>query len=141
MDFIDDINFETRLGRREFYAFAQLPNFIDAAVGGAVYFDDVDVSAFKNGNTIIAFIARLNRRALGMFAIQGLSQDPGSGGLADAAGAGKDIGMSNFILLDCAFECGSDVELAYDFVEIFRPPFPGKNYIRHKTLINLFKFR
>ena len=48
VDFVNDVNLEARTGRSVFGGFAQLADFVDAAVAGAVDFENVQRAAFRD---------------------------------------------------------------------------------------------
>jgi len=62
--FVDDVDLETRPARAHVDVRAQLPNLVDAAVAGAVDFQDVDVVPARDTDTGVALATRLCRRAV-----------------------------------------------------------------------------
>ncbi len=75
MNFINDVNFVMPVRRLELDVFAQIPDFIDAAVRGTVNFKHIKAHAARN------LIARDTRPARSLsrpfFTIQSFRQNPG----------------------------------------------------------------
>ena len=90
VDFVDDINFESRAARSHVDVLPKLANLVDSAIAGAIDFQDVDVVAAADALADVALVAGNRRRSART--VQRLGVDPGRGGLADASGAGEQIG-------------------------------------------------
>src|SRR5207249_1190967 len=79
-----------------------LAHLIDAAIAGAVDLQDVDVLAGRNGATAVANTAGGRGRPL--LAVQGLGEDARGAGLADAAGAGEEVSVSDAVAFESVDE-------------------------------------
>src|SRR6185312_8322180 len=81
---------------------AELPDFVDAAVGGGVDFDDVDRIALTDFEAGLAVIARFGGRTLlGPYrrpAVQCRGKDAGNRRFADTAVAGKNVPVGDTVL-------------------------------------------
>ena len=75
---------------------------VHAVVAGAVDLDDVHVVAGRDAAADFAFVAGSGRRPL--FAVEGLGEDASGGGLADAAGAGEQVSVSDAVALKGVYE-------------------------------------
>ena len=100
--FIEDVDFVFIPGRAVAGALAQFSNFIDAAIGGGVNFDDVHGVAGANLRAGIAHSARLRRwtfrRSLGRAALQRHGKNAGNGRFADAAMSAENIAVRDPVL-------------------------------------------
>ena len=95
MDFVDDVHlFPARHGGILNF-FAQVAHFVDAVVGGSVYFDNVHIGARGERPACGALAAR--RPVDGVFAVDGARKNFCKRGLARAAGAAEEIGVTYFI--------------------------------------------
>ena len=110
VDLIDDIDFEfpARGGVRN--AVAQILDLADAAVGGAVNFEDVQAAALLDFLADILVGVEVGLGTGG--AVEGFGEDAGGGGFADAAGADKEKGVGEAALGDGVGERANDVFLA-----------------------------
>ena len=108
---------------------AELADFVDAAVGGGVDFDDVDGVALADFEAGLAVVAGLGRGALGgadgVAAVEGRGEDAGDGGFADAAVAGEDVAVGDAVLRERVEQGAGDVVLADDVGEAVRAVFAG----------------
>ena len=102
--FVNDENFVTPLHRGIADFFPEGPGVIHGVVGGAVDFDNVRMNARRNFPALLAFIARFGRGGVG--AVERLGEDPGNGGLADAACAAEEVAGG-----DAVFGAGSGEDL------------------------------
>src|SRR5262249_5973147 len=89
VDFIDDVDLETGPGGPVLDVAADLADLVDAAVAGAVDLQHVHVLAGGDAAADLAGVAGRGGRAVD--AVEGLGEDAGGGGLADAAGAGEQV--------------------------------------------------
>ena len=94
MDFVYDIDLVAGLAGRIVGSLAKLPDFIDTTVTGGINLYDVQRPALGYRLTNRAGIARLPATAAGK-AAYGLSQNAAGAGLAGAARAAEEIGMSD----------------------------------------------
>src|SRR5262249_22058447 len=131
VDFIDDVNLEARPGRTVLNVLAEIPNLVDAAVAGAVDFQNVDILAGGDTPTNLALIAGRWRRAV--YAIQRLGENPSGARLADSARPGEKIGVGNSIALQCIGQSLSDVFLTDNVLELLRAIAPGQDGIYFRT--------
>ena len=75
------------------------------------------------------------------FAVQGLGQDAGGGGLAHAAGAGEQIGVADAIGRDGVRQGLGDVLLADQFGEGLRPVAAGDDDVLTRIVPGIGRFR
>ena len=115
VDFVDDVNLEPRAAGPHGDVLAELADFVDAAVAGAVDLEHVDVVAGGDALADLALAAGRGRRAA--FAVEALGENAGGGGLAHAAGAGEQIGVPDAVAGDGALQRLGDVLLADQLVE------------------------
>src|SRR5436305_15170027 len=87
VDFVDDVDLESGAARPDVDVLAQLANFVDPAIAGAVDFQDIDIVAGADARADVTLVARRWRRP-GQ-AVQRLRQNAGGRRLADATGAGE----------------------------------------------------
>ncbi len=66
-------------------------------MGGGVHLDHVDMTAFHDRLAVLAELFQLDRRLVDgiCLVIEAASENPGGGGLADAAHPGQHIGLGN----------------------------------------------
>jgi hypothetical protein len=121
--FIDDVDFIATVGGHVLEIFPQLPDLIDAVVGGAV--DLVDIRRAPGRDVLAgpALVARLRFRP--RLAIQGFGHDPGNRGLAGAAGSGEQQGMRHPTRRQRVAERARDVPLLKNLGKGLRSVFPG----------------
>ena len=101
MDFIDNKNFLSPARREIFNIFPEFPNLIYAAVTGAVDFQDIKTMSLGDLQTGLTPIAGRRRWTFGT--VQGLGQNAGHGGLANAPGAAEKKGVGNPTLFQGIF--------------------------------------
>jgi hypothetical protein len=101
VDFVDDVDLVLRAARSHVDFVPQFADFINPTVTGGVYFDDIQVRT-----VIIVWQV-----------VDGMRQNPGYRGFADAAGTCKQVGMANTALFERLLESFGDMFLAYDFVK------------------------
>ena len=108
---IDDEDLVPVAGRGKSCTFAKVAGVFDAAVAGRVDLDDVKGARAAAGqfNAAVAFAARGRRRAFGT--VQAACQDAGAGGLAAAAGPGKEVGVIDPVLRQGSHQGGGHVLL------------------------------
>ena len=95
MHFVDDVNLKAAIGRLITDIVDDLANFVDAAVGSAIDFKNVDGASGGDLVAVAALVA--GRRGRTLFAIQCLGKNARGRGFADAAHAGKKIGMGDAV--------------------------------------------
>ena len=123
VDFVDDVDLESRPAGPHVDVLPQLADLVDAAVAGPVDLQHVHVVARADALADVALVAGDGRRALD--AVQGLGQDPGGGGLAHAPGPGEQVGMADAVRGDRVGQCLGDVLLADQLLEGLRAIAPG----------------
>jgi hypothetical protein len=100
MDLVDNIHLVAGRGSDKFYGLPQRPDFIYAAVGGAVNLQDVYGAALRNLLAISTLSARFYYRRFCAETVKALGQDAGYRGLPYPAGPRKKIGMGNLLTQD-----------------------------------------
>lgn len=132
MDLVDDVDFEFSAGGGVGDAFAEVLDLVDAAVGGAVDFQDIQTAALGDLLADVLVGVEIDARALG--AVEGLGEDARGGGFADPAGADKEKGVGEATLGDGVGEGFDNVFLADEFREGTGAIFPGEDEVGHKRL-------
>ena len=110
VDFIDDVNAIGAAERRKFDVFTKFPDVIDPGIRGSIDFNDVHRVPASNFLAAFALFTRFRSRTV--FAIQGLGQNAGDRGLADAAHTGKQISMGDVFAKDGVPQRLDDVRLS-----------------------------
>ncbi len=128
---VDDIDLEATAGRRIDGVLEQLPHLIDTRIGRRVDLEEVDETSRIDFQTRRAGAA--GRRADAGFAIQCLRQDPRERRLADAACAGKQIGMMQPLFRQCVSERANHMLLANQIGESSRAPLARQDLVTHGT--------
>ena len=129
MDFVDDVDLVGAARRGVAGVVAQVADLVDAVVGGAVDFDDVEAGAGRDFAAGVAGVARVRCRSL--LAIEGLGEDAGGGGFSGAAGADEEVGVGEAFLDDRVAQGTDDVVLSKDVIESFGSVFSGEDLIAH----------
>jgi hypothetical protein len=129
VDFVDDVDLEPGGGGGVADGVAQLADFLDTAVAGAVDFDDVEGTAFGDFAAAGVVVLEIDLGTIG--AIQALGEDAGDGGFAGAAGAAEEVGVGDAVLADGVGEGLGNVILADDVAEPLRSVFAGDDLVRH----------
>ncbi len=135
VDFVDDINFALAARRRVARILAQIADFIDAAIRGAVDFQHVKAAAFGNFLAHRAGVARRYRRA--GFTIHGFGEQPRHRSFADAARPGKQVSGGEPILRDRIFQRAGDVFLRHHLRKLSRPPFARQHEVAHSAFLEV----
>ena len=113
------------------------PDIIDAAMGGAIELDNIDVLAGMNRLADAAFVARACPLLLwpvtvvGRRTVDRLGKDSRHRGLADPPGTGEEIGVSHSTLEDPAAESPGDGFLANHLFEFPRPVPASDDFVFH----------
>ena len=129
--FVDDVDLVAGPGRAVDGVLPQLADLVDAVVRGPVDLDHVDVFARVDGDATAALEAGGRRGLLRLQAVQRLGEDSRHGGLADAAGAGEQIGVGDPAGLDRVLERPRDRLLPDDVVERLRAVLSCENGVSH----------
>ena len=115
MDFVDDVDLESGLGRHEDDFIADPPDIVDTVVGGGVHFDDVKQAAVEHTAADGALVAGV--AVLRIQAVDRPGENLGQSGLAGAARAAEQVGMGD-LAADHGLAQGIDgMLLLDDFVE------------------------
>ena len=129
VDFVDDVDFEFSAGGGIRDAVPQVFDFADAAVRGAVDFEDVQTTAFLDFLTDILVGIEVG---LGTArAVEGLGEDAGGGGFADAAGPDEEESVGEATFGKGVGKGAHDVLLADEFRKGAGPVFAGENEVTH----------
>ena len=107
MHFVDDIDFVPRAGRSIVDRVNDLTNVIHPGAAGGVHFQDIDMTAFCDGDAGLTNPARVCcRAALAVLAdaVQPLGDNPCGGGFAGAANASQDKGLGDPIGFERVFQ-------------------------------------
>ena len=124
MDFVDDVDLELGPHGANADIGAKGADVIDAAVGGAVDFEDIDVITGRDTLADFAFVA--GNAVDDIWAIECFGEDAGGGSFADTAGAGEHVGVCHAAGADGISEGAGDMFLADDFVEGLRSEAAGE---------------
>jgi hypothetical protein len=130
--FVDDVDLEAALCRLVADVVDDFADVVDAGVGGAVDFEDVDGVAGGDLLAVGAGVAGCRRRAVG--AIQGLGEDACRGRLADTTHAGEEEGVGDPSAADGVGQGAADVLLPDDLFERLRAPLAGEYEVAHRGL-------
>src|SRR5690349_2619948 len=100
MNFVDDVNLEPSPAGPHASVLPQLADFVDAAIAGAVDFQDIDVFAPADAHADVALVARMGRGAV--HAVERLGENPRGRGLAHPTGAREQVSVSDPVRFDGA---------------------------------------
>jgi hypothetical protein len=114
---------------------ADLPDVLDAVVGGAVDLRDVDRGAGGDLGARLADAARGGGRAVD--AVQRLGKQASGGGLPHAAGAAEEVGVGDPVQLDGVGHGPDHVLLAGHVVEGLGAPLPRQHEVAHTERANV----
>ena len=128
VDLVDHVDLVATRDRRIDHLFEQLRHFLDAAIGGGIHFDIVGKPALLDRDAGATLPA--GPRADARFAVERPRQDARNRGLADAARAGKQIGMVQPTGIERVAECANHMLLADERLEISRSPGSGERLMR-----------
>ena len=117
MGFVDDVNAVVCDSRGEVCLLAQLADVVHAVVAGSVNLGDVEDGAVVDAAADVTDPTGI--AVLLMGTVDRLGDDFGAGGLAGAAGAGEEIGVTDASAGNLLLEHRSDVLLSYDLVKVF----------------------
>jgi hypothetical protein len=93
VDFVDDVNLIFGANRSNTHFFAQVADFVNPAVAGGIDLHHVDILTGSDRHAGVADVAGLAADSAGAFKRLGI--DAGGARLANAAGAGEEIGMAD----------------------------------------------
>ena len=100
-------------------------HFLDLSVGGRVHLQIVGKAPLVHAPAGRALTAGM--RADALFAVQGLGQDAGDGGLAHAPGARKQVSVVKPLVVERVAQRAHDRVLSDQGIEIARAPFAGQH--------------
>ena len=98
----------------------QITDIVHAVVGGRVHLHHVQNAAVVDASADLALTAGVT--VLGMQAVDCLGKDLGTGGLAGAAHAGKQISVAHTACGDLVAQCGHDAALGHHILKPLGPP-------------------
>jgi len=113
---------------------AQFANFVDAAIGGSVNFDDVDCVAGADFGAGLAHTARLGGWFVGGTAVEGHGQNAGYRRFSDSTVAAEDVAVGDAALFDGVLQGAGDVFLADHVGEFLGTIFARQDLIAHREL-------
>ncbi len=135
--FIDDVDPVFALGRQVLDLFSQVPDLVDAPVGGAVDFQDVQGGAV--GDLLAQLAGVVGVRGGAGLAIEGLGQDAGHRGFAYSPGAAEHKGVGHPPGGQGVLQRAGDGLLAHHFLKGLGTPFPGQYLVCHlKTVFGFW---
>ncbi len=129
VDLVDDIDLATAAGRHIPDVVAKVADMVDAVVRGPVDLENVDGTPGGDLQARGADVAGNRRRPL--LAVHGFGKDTGDGGLARAAGTGKEDGVGDAVRTDGVCQGAGDVGLPDHILEGLRTVFSCENQIGH----------
>jgi len=121
--FIDDDDFVPAVDWFVLHSLPQRSHFIDPAVGSTVDLENIDGPVFVYGPALFTLVAWDGSRPL--LTVEGLGQDPGSGGFSHPPHPREYIGLSDPIVLDRILEGLNHRLLADHPLERLRSVFAG----------------
>ena len=129
VDFVDDVDFELRRGRREFHRVPQFADLLDAIVAGAVDLQDIQRTPLGDLSHPGIVVREIRARAPGT--VEALGEDAGERGLPGAARPAEKVGVRDPVRRDGVGQRGRDVLLADDVGKALRPVFSGDDLVGH----------
>ena len=132
VSFVENVNLEAIAGRAIARCLPQFANFVDAAVGGGVDFNDVDRIPRPNFRARFAHAAGLGHRMILRTAVQRHREDSRDGGLPNAAMAAKYVAMGRASLLDSVLQRTGHVLLSDDLGEFLGTVFARQDGVTHE---------
>ncbi len=132
MNFVDDVDLHPTAARCVAHTFAKFADFVDAAIGGTIDFEDINGLSRGDFLAGITLITGCWRGAVLCLAIERFSEDTRRGSLAHTACTGKQERVGDTVLKDCVLQSPRDVFLANNFIKLFWSPLSGEHHIRHK---------
>ena len=128
---VDQVHLVARAGGRVLHVLQQVAGVLDLGAGGGVDFQQVHAAALGDFGAGAAGAAGFGADA--GFTVEAFGENPRDSGLADAAGAGKQVGMVQAVVVQGVDERLQHVFLADHFTETARAPLAGENLIRHEN--------
>ncbi|MCY1311089.1 hypothetical protein D9M70_613540 [compost metagenome] len=129
MHFVDQVDLVAAAAGRVLHVVEQFAGIFHLGAAGGVHFDQVDETALIDLPAHRALAAR--RGADAGLAIQAFGENARDGGLANAPGAGKEIGVVQALVVQCIDQGFQHMSLPDHFAERARTPFACKNLITH----------
>ena len=125
--YIDDA--EIAPAGSESHVVPQVTDVVDAAVGCAVYFQDVQAAPFRY--FLADVFVRVKVHPGTAAAIQGFCKNSGGRCFSRSAGAYKKVGVGEAVVLNGVFQRLDDMILSKDVIECQRTVFSGKDLVTH----------
>jgi hypothetical protein len=129
VNFVNNVDFELRIGGRVSAGFPQFTDLFDAIVTRAVDFEDIERAALGDFFASRVVFLEINFRAAGT--VQAFRENARDGRFPGATGATKEIRVRDALLLDCLGERFGNVLLADNLAESLRPIFSRYYLISH----------
>jgi len=120
---VDDVDLVAAAGGHHPDIVPNIADVIHAVVGCPVNLNNINVVARADGNAVIALIAWAYRGRIAAGTVEGLGENAGRGGLADAPGTDKQEGMMNTPALYGIGQGPGDMVLSHHFVKGLGTPF------------------
>ena len=127
--FVDHVDLVAAFGRRIHGALKKLRHILDGAVRGRIHLDIVNEASFINRAAGLADAAGVRgdaALAVGAAAVERLGENARNRGFADAAGAGKEIGVMQTPFGEGARQRRDHVVLADDRLKVMGAPLARK---------------
>ena len=132
VDFVDDVDLVAGGGGAVGDAVDDLADVADAGARGRVHLKHVDMAALGDGHAVLARAAGIGGRppgAVGADAVHALGDDPGGGGLSDAAYSGHDEGVRDSVRLEGVLQRADHRVLADQVGECLRAVLARQNLV------------
>ena len=126
---VDQIDLVACTGRGIGDVVQKLAGLIDLGARGGIHLDEIHESTAVDLSTGRADTA--GTRAHALLAVQRLGEDTGKRGLADTAGAGKEVGMMELVAIERVGECADHMRLSDQIIEALGAPFAGEHLVGH----------
>ena len=123
MNFVYDIDFESRPCRPVNCVLSQFSGVVDAVVCSTVNFDDIDILTNVYRSTTVTLAAGFCGGGVDGKAIEGFCQYACHSCFTDAARACEEVSVRDSASFHGVFKCLSDRVLADDVIEGLRPVF------------------
>ncbi len=128
---VDQVHLEATARGRVLRVLDHLAHVVHTGIAGGVDLQQIDKAALVHRRAHRARAARVGR--LPALAIQRLGEDACDGGLADATGAGKQVGVMHAPTVERVGERAHHVLLPDQFGELARSPLACEYLIRHSV--------
>ncbi len=139
MRFVDQEDLVAVTRRQVTNRFPQLPDFVDAAIGGRVNLLHID--GISRGNFEARGAGAIRRHRGTLKTIERFGQNARGGRLSHAAAAGENVPVRNAVGEDGILQGVGYKVLAHDVVKSLRPVFAGDNLVGHGRKFWILDFR